>query len=368
MVVTVKQKVKIKRVYKTTLSAQPWCPPGVAVIGAHREWTATRGEDIVVAVVDTGIDYNHPDLKQQILEGKNFVDDGKDYYDLNGHGTHVAGTIAANGRLMGVAPQAKLLIARVLNADGKGDPAWIARALEWIGAWRGPQGERVSVINMSLGMSEDDPRLHRVVNQLAKNGITMVAAAGNEGDANPLTPEYSYPAYWIEVLAVGAVSLARKAADFTNTNDRIAVVAPGVETISTYPGGKYVLLSGTSMASPHIAGACALIHARHLKTFGSKPDPLWTYKYLKLNTIDLGSFGYDELYGYGLFSFNPSGGTYLRLNADSKKFYNNEQTGSLFHPCLIKKGVPYLSMPDIKQQLNIEYAWFSNGGKLEIWD
>lgn len=361
-------KQGVKKVYSHTLSVKPWCPPGVAVIGAHREWDATQGEGIIAAVVDTGIDYNHPDLKDQIIDGRNFVDDGRDYYDLNGHGTHVAGTIAANGKLLGVAPQAKLLIARALNADGSGQSAWIAKALEWIGNWRGPRGERVSVVNMSLGMSEDDQRLHRAVIQLARSGVTMVAAAGNEGDADPSTTEVAYPAYWLEVLAVGAVDLARKAADFSNTNNRIAVVAPGVETYSTYPGGKYVLLSGTSMASPHIAGACALVHARHLRIFGSLPDPEWTYKYLKLNTIDLGTRGYDELYGYGLFSFNPSGGNYLRLTADSKKLYRNEQVEHLQYMCLNRNGVPYLSLPDLQQQLNIDYAWFNKTGKLEIWD
>ncbi|MGE5380528.1 MAG: S8 family peptidase [Methylocystaceae bacterium] len=358
----------VKRVFNKTLAADPWFPPGVAVIGAHREWKSTRGKNIVVGVIDTGIDYRHPDLQNQILDGKNFVPDGNDYYDLNGHGTHVAGIIAANGRLLGVAPEAKLLIARALNANGQGDAASIASALDWIGSWRGPNGEQASVVNMSLGMPVDDTRLHQTVIQVANSGVTMVAAAGNEGDDNPATLEISYPAYWLEVLSVGAVNLALKAANFTNANDRIAVVAPGVDTFSTYPGGKYVQLSGTSMASPHIAGAAALIQSHHLRNFGSIPNPEWTYKYLKLNTIDLGNIGYDDLYGYGLFSFNPSGGIYLRLSANSKKFYSNEQSGNLTHPFISIKGVPYLSLPDLKQQLYIDYAWFANRGELEIWD
>lgn len=358
----------VQKVYDKTLSEQPWCPPGVAIIGAHREWTATRGEKVVVAVVDTGIDYKHPDLKNQIIDGKNFVGEGNDFYDTNGHGTHVAGTIAANGHLLGVAPEAKLLVARVLNSEGSGDPAWIAKAVEWVGAWRGPQGERVSVVNMSLGMPEEDPNLHRAIIQLVKSGVTVVAAAGNEGDGDPNTLEYSYPAYWIEVLAVGAVDLARNAANFTDANNHIAVVAPGVDTISTFPGGKYVKLSGTSMACPHISGACALVHARHRRTFGNLPDPEWTYKYLKLNTIDLGSRGYDDLYGFGLFSFNPSGGTYIRLKSDTRKYYCNEQVENLLYPCITQKGVPYLSLPDMKRQLNIDYSWFAGRGKVEIWD
>jgi len=217
-------------------------------------------------------------------------------------------------------------------------------------------------------MPDEDPRLHKIIIQLAKDGVTTIAAAGNEGDANPETSEVVYPAYWLEVLAVGAVNLASKAADFSNTNNRIAVVAPGVETISTYLGGKYVKLSGTSMATPHISGACALIHSRHLKTFGTIPDPEWTYKYLKLNAIDLGSMGYDNLYGYGLFSFNPSGGVYLRIEADHKKVYRNEQVGELLYPLINQKDVPFLSMPDLMKQLNIDYVWLNRNGRLEIWD
>ncbi|MBG9715105.1 S8 family peptidase [Bacillus sp. CCB-MMP212] len=243
-------------------------PEGVQLINAPVAWDKSeKGKDIVVAVLDTGCQSDHIDLKDRIIGGRNFTTDDNsnpdNYLDLNGHGTHVSGTIAAtenNKGVLGVAPQAKLLIVKVLGGpDGSGVYEWIINGINYAVSWRGPNGEKVRVISMSLGGPYDVPELHQSVKNAVNNGILVVCAAGNEGDNNGNTDELSYPGCYPEVVEVGAVDLEKKVATFSNTNKNVDLVAPGVEILSTYIGGGYAKLSGTSMATPHISGGAALI-------------------------------------------------------------------------------------------------------------
>lgn len=302
-------------VYEHTLSSDPWSPPGVSLLAARKLWPSTRGEGTVVAVLDTGVDAKHPDLAGNIVGGISLVPGEKSYADKHGHGTHVTGTIAANKFLLGVAPQAKILVVKVLDHKGQGSYAGIARGVEYATRWRGPKGERVNVINMSLGGPIPNTYLYQKILAAIQAGITVVCAAGNEGDGSTSRREISYPAYYKETIAVGAVDLQTRIASFSNSNDRIDVVAPGVETYSTYPGGKYVKLSGTSMATPHITGAVALIYSHYRKRFKKYPAPDMVSTLLQYQSIDLGQIGFDELYGFGMFSFNPDGGKAIVITA-----------------------------------------------------
>ncbi|MGP4069190.1 S8 family peptidase [Halobacillus sp. B29] len=242
-------------------------PKGVKLVEAESLWERTdQGKGSVVAVIDTGCQMDHPDLENRILGGYNFTDDYEgdetNYDDNNGHGTHVAGTIAAIDNkkgVIGVAPQADLLILKVLSGEGSGQYDWIINAIEYAINWEGPQGERVRVISMSLGGPDDAKEMHQVVQKAVNQGISVVCAAGNEGDGRENTYEYAYPGCYNEVIQVGAIDNQRAIADFTNTNDEIDLVAPGVDVLSTYIGGKYARLSGTSMSTPHVAGGLALI-------------------------------------------------------------------------------------------------------------
>lgn len=328
-------------IFNRTLSMQPWSPPGISITGARRIWPSTQGENTVVAIIDTGIDYNHPDLKGNIIDGISFVSGEKDYMDLNGHGTHVAGTIAARGRILGMAPQSKILAIKVLGKDGSGTYQSICQGLEYARRWRGKKGETVNVINMSLGGPQDESSLHREIKQATKAGITVVCAAGNEGDGRSDTPEVDYPAYYPETIAVGAVDMQTGIANFSNSNDHIDITAPGVETYSTYPGGKYVKLSGTSMATPHITGAVALIYARCKKRFGVYPDVQTVNLLLDYGSIDLGEVGFDQLYGFGMFSFTPDGGKNIRLYANSKHYVVNGKSYLLNLPVIRNEGEIY---------------------------
>ncbi len=242
-------------------------PYGVRMVEAPALWERENaGEGIIVSVLDTGCEMNHPDLKPQIIAGYNFTNDYNanrgNFNDNNGHGTHVCGTIAAtldDKGVVGVAPECKLLVCKVLSGDGSGQYDWIIKAIHYSIDWRGPNQERVRVINMSLGGPVDVPDLHAAVKRAVDNGISVVVAAGNEGDDDETTYEIGYPGNYNEVISVGAVDTNNKMAPFSNNNFEVDLVAPGVDILSTYPGGRYAKLSGTSMAAPHVAACMALL-------------------------------------------------------------------------------------------------------------
>jgi major intracellular serine protease len=240
-------------------------PYGVTLHQAPEVWEqGEKGEGIVVAVLDTGLDISHPDLKECDIGGRNFTTEGRpeDYRDFNGHGTHVAGTIAAaeNGSgVVGVAPKAKILTVKVLDRNGGGNYWSIIEGIKFATNWRGKNGERVRVINMSLGGSVDDRRMQQAILDACSKGILVVAAAGNEGDANEETFEYSFPSAYNECITVAACDKDKKLANFSNNHLEIDIIAAGVDVLSTYPTSQFARLSGTSMAAPHVAGLLALI-------------------------------------------------------------------------------------------------------------
>ncbi len=361
-------------IYNRTLSTQAWSPPGVSLLAARKIWSSTRGEKTVVAILDTGVDYNHPDLKANIIGGVSFVPAEKDFMDLHGHGTHVAGTIAANNRILGMAPQTKILAIKVLGKDGSGTNQGITKGLEYVRRWKGPQGEVVNVVNMSLGGPVEDPAQYREIKKAFQAGISVVCAAGNSGDGSNNTREISYPAYYPETIAVGAVNLQTRIANFSNSNDHIDIVAPGVETYSTYPGGKYVKLSGTSMATPHISGAVALIYSRYKKRFGVYPDTRMVTQLLQYGSIDMGEVGFDEMYGFGMFSFNPDGGKNMCFYCGSNRYLINGRSFDLTTPLINSAGQIYGPLSEMSNLLGVDTnplpadpssGYPENG--LEIW-
>jgi major intracellular serine protease len=281
-------------------------PLGVRLIEAKSIWEKGRqGEEVVVAVIDTGCQTDHLDLQERVIGGYNFTEDyGGDpniFLDNNGHGTHVCGTIAAtkNGQgVVGVAPKAKLLVLKVLSGAGEGSVESITQAIEYAISWKGCNGETVRVISMSLGGPEDDPELHKAIQKAVEQNIVVVCAAGNEGDGDDATSEYSYPGAYEEVIEVGSVNLQKRLSRFSNTNDAIDLVAPGEKILSTYPRNQYAVLSGTSMATPHVAGAIALLiqqyEAENHQTI-TEPE---LYELLISHTVSLGYSRLEE--GNGL--------------------------------------------------------------------
>ncbi len=204
----------------------PW---GVKAVRAPEAWAVTRGENVRVMVLDTGIDSEHVAIKDRFEKGRNFTtSDPENFYDDQGHGTHVAGTILADGRrggLVGVAPQAKLLAGKVCAPDGcsKID---ILEGINWA------IEEKVQVVNMSLGGPWISPTELVAYARAEENDVMIVAASGNNG-----TGVVSYPAAVSTVLAVGALNPDLSRAPFSQYGPELDVVAPGVETLSSVPRG-----------------------------------------------------------------------------------------------------------------------------------
>ncbi|PGX96406.1 S8 family peptidase [Bacillus thuringiensis] len=260
-------------------------PPNVNLIHAPEIWEqGQHGEGIIIAVLDSGCDVNHPQLQEQIIGGKNFTDTGNsdEYIDDHGHGTHVSGIIAAKldeKEIVGVAPKAKLLILKVLKKDPEnpdetiGNTDWGVAAIDYAISWRGPNQEKVRIINMSIQGREGDDAYHEAMKKAVKNDILVVACAGNfgdiehGGDCSPEHDEYSYPAIYPEVISVGAIALDKTFPCLTNTNSQIDLVAPGKEIYSTMPNNGYGIGTGTSMAAPHVSGALALLINKCEKDF-----------------------------------------------------------------------------------------------------
>ena len=266
---------------------QQW---GLDAIGAPAIWPLSRGGGIVVAVIDTGV-AEAPDLAGRILPGWNVLAQTADASDDNGHGTHVAGTIAeAEGNGIaeaGVAPGASILPVKVLDAEGSGNDSGIAEGI----VWSTDHGARV--VNLSLGGPDGTRILADAIAYARGHGVAVVAAAGNEAGA------VGYPARLPGVVAVAALDRSLEPALFSNRGRQIDLAAPGVEivqqTIAAGGGFEDRSLSGTSMASPHVAGALALVLAA---------DPTRTaaaaVRVLKRTAQDVAEPGNDVRTGAGL--------------------------------------------------------------------
>lgn len=247
-----------------------------------------EGSNVTVCIVDTGIDIGHPDLQVFNVTGKSFIDDEAWNVDTFGHGTHVAGTIAALKNDVGVLGVVnngamKLLIAKVCALDG-----WcynVDDAVQWCA------DEGADVINLSLGCSfcgnEEESDIYQ---SIYDDGVLVVAAAGNGGPG-----DIGYPASYDSVMSVAAVDLNEEIADFSSGNEYVEIAAPGVDIKSTVPGNDYAYYSGTSMASPHIAGVAALIWSHFPGTQNTD-----IRKTLVDSAKDLGDVGRDQAYGHGL--------------------------------------------------------------------
>jgi len=253
---------------------------GNDMVNAPEVWArGYTGSGIVVAVLDTGVDYNHADLRGNIwrnpgeiagngidddgngyiddVHGWDFINNDNDPLDRNGHGTHVAGTIAAENNgfgITGVAYHARIMPVQVLGDNGGGSSRAVANGIRYAA------NNGAHVINLSLGSNLPSPDIYSAIQYATSRGVVVVMAAGNDGDPRP-----DYPAFYATEfgLSVGAVDMNRNIASFSNragTDGAMChVVAPGVSIVSTVPNNRYASYSGTSMATPHVAGVVALM-------------------------------------------------------------------------------------------------------------
>lgn len=272
---------------------------GIKMVGAPLEWGETMGEDTKTGVIDTGIDANHIDLKNRIRDYINFSDSNRDdIEDRNGHGTHVSGIICAekNGvGVIGVAPKTDLYVAKAFDETGKTTYPAIEKSLNWMIA------KKVDVINMSFSSDISTKEYRNLISKVSAAGISMICAAGNEGMLGDET--IGYPAGFKETIAVTAVDINRKITDFSSYGGEAEIAAAGKNIYSTYLNNGYATLSGTSMATPIITGAAAILNGKCLLRYGRKLTPSELRLLLNIYTDKLGEKGRDKHYGYGLFSF-----------------------------------------------------------------
>lgn len=230
----------------------PW---GIKHIRAPQTWRKSRGERVRIGIIDTGADYSHPDLRHCLSRGVNILNRHLLPIDDNGHGTHIAGTIAAytqNKGMIGVAPGALIHPVKAFDHQGGAFVSDIVSGIEWC------VSNGIQLINMSFGMKTYSRALEAAVLSAYRAGVIIVASSGNEGKQ----AEVDYPARLRQVIAVGATTRKGRIAPFSNVGKQIDIYAPGEKIYSTWPRGKYHELSGTSMATSHVSGVIALMLAR----------------------------------------------------------------------------------------------------------
>jgi subtilisin family serine protease len=282
----------VERNYVATVDAVPndplypqqWALP---ITHVPEAWDTSRGAGIILAIVDTGIDGGHADLSVRVIEGFNAITGSTDATDDNGHGTRMAGIAAATGfnglGVIGVAPSVQLMPVKSMDASGHGTYADIARGI----VYAADHGARV--INLSLGGEVESATLSDAVAYAVSRGVVVTAAAGNSGASAPM-----YPAACPGAIAIGATDAQDMRADFSNFGPWLGLVAPGVGISTTDIGGGYTDSTGTSPATPVVAGTAALV-------LSANPEltPQQVGSILTLSSDDLGTPGFDPYYGWG---------------------------------------------------------------------
>lgn len=247
----------------------------------HLHQKGFTGKGVKIGIIDSGCDLDHPDLK--ITSFKNFTESNS-AEDTSGHGTHVAGIIAAQGNaygVLGVAPDAEIHIYKALDGNS-GSIKGIIDALKTA------IDDKMDIINMSLGTPSQVSGLEKLCKKAQQQGIIVVVASGNSG-----LQENYFPAAYDSCISVGATDENMKVAYFTTYGQELDIVAPGAEILSTYLDGSYAVLSGTSMAAPFVSGCIALMKQSGIEV---------TYNNIIKSVIDIERPNFDIKSGYGIIS------------------------------------------------------------------
>ncbi len=276
-----------------------WSVSLIGSMSAHTQ--SITGAGVKIAILDTGIDYNHPDLDINYSGGDNFITLDVNNHDpmddsYNSHGTHVAGVIAAEfdgAGVVGVAPEASIYAVKVLDGAGFGSISSIVAGIEWAIA------NQVDIVNMSMGVASNSQLLSDACAAADAAGILVVAAAGNNYGGAVL-----YPAALPSVVAVGATTIYDEISSISPVGPEMELTAPGLNVYSTQAGGSYGFLGGTSQAAPHVSGLAALLLSAGMTDVDG--DGLVNGRDVRLlmhdTAVDLGVPGFDEHYGYGRIS------------------------------------------------------------------
>lgn len=301
------------------------------LIRMEQSWDISEGSpDVIIAIVDTGIDLHHPEFQGKLVGGYNVIEDNNNPNDDNGHGTHVSGIIAARTNnhegIAGISWRSRLMPVKAIGADGSGTAFDIAQGIRWAT----DHGARV--INLSVGNYTPSAALQEACTYAYNHNVVLVAATGNDATDQP-----GYPAAYKEVLGVSAVDHLKRFAEFSNFGNYVDVVAPGVDIPSTYIYGDYAALSGTSMACPHVTALASLILSVNPSLTSQEVMQL-----IRETAADLGRPGRDYYFGYGIIDVDsalqhakphiaaplaPSGDGFTGIGGLLNKFFLRLQIG-----------------------------------------
>ncbi len=251
--IEVKIHIPVKGKIMPRAQVIPW---GIKRIGANDSWSISQGKGIKVAVVDTGIAYDHPDLAKNIKGGTNVINPLLSPYDYNGHGTHIAGTIGAVNNqygVVGVAPKVSIYAVKAFNKDGTAKLSNIIKAIDWC------IDNDMDIINMSFGFDESSSTFREAIVRAYQSEVLMIAASGNKGTQGKI----EYPAEFQETIGVSSINENNKISSYSNIGPQVDLAAPGEKIISTWLNNSFRELSGTSMAVAHVSGAAALLKSRY---------------------------------------------------------------------------------------------------------
>ncbi|RIX51033.1 peptidase S8 [Paenibacillus nanensis] len=309
-------------------------------IGAHRAWETVREQkDIIIALVDTGIDLDHPDLKDNLVPGVNLVDPKKSPDDDNGHGTSVAGVIAAKGNngigVSGILWNAKLMPVKALDEWGDGTEQDLGEGIMYA------VKNGAKVIVLSVGLHRSSPYMQDIVNYAENQGVLLIAASGNDGVTMGSKAAVKYPAAYPTVLAVGGAKSGGSPDERSNGGPELDLIAPW-HVYTTAVGGTYKKEEGTSMAAPQAAAAAAMILARH-------PDfkPYQVRDLLRQTAKDIGTAGVDDSSGYGLLQIDRAVTAALKKDA----FEPNNSAGEA-------KAFPLINQESAELENGTDQDWY----------
>lgn len=285
-------------------------------------WKISQGENVTIAVIDSGCDLTHPDLKENLVEGINFVEVGLPPEDALNHGTHVAGIIAANNNddgMVGVAPKSKIMPIKVLNSFGMGTIDSVAKGIRWA------VDHGADLITMSLGSRNPTQSVKDAIDYANSKCVTCFVAAGNAGSSKQLL----YPAAYTDCISVGAVDEKSMRADFSCTGPNLDFVAPGVKIYSTVPKSSYAYLSGTSMACPFVVGVAALVLSEKRSIVPNAKICIDEFRnILKSNALDIKNLD-------------------INLDQQGKRFW---QGVGIINPSKFEEWVQYRTAEEIKKE------------------
>ena len=314
---------------------------GLTQINAPDAWATTTGSsDVIVAVIDTGIDSTHPDLEDQLVGGAIVIRRGRSIEDTVGHGTHVASTIAGrtnnNEGTAGVAWGAKIMPVKALNRRGSGNISDVALGIRWAA------DNGADIINMSLGGSGDSNTFRNAVDYADERGVLVIAAVGNEyANGSPT----SYPAAYDNVLAVAATDRDDNATSFSSSGDYIDVAAPGIDILAATSralGTSYISFEGTSMSTPFVSGLAALLLS---------VDPDLTnaelMSIIKDSAVDVGPEGWDNRTGYGRIDAAAAIATLVPDAVDDSGV--DSQTNMLYLPIIMQSNDTTVNATSLQQ-------------------